>query len=239
MFSSIQLFGYEIYLYPLIIGMMWSYAYLSMQKLIHAKKVELPYFKTFFIALFLSCWIGAKLFFLFSIDSELITKAKLNANFWLGGGFVFYGGLTFGVLTTLVYKYLLKIEWDNFKMFIPLLALGHGVGRIGCFLAGCCYGSACDLPWAINLHGVDRHPVQLYEAIVLISLYFIFLKRVYSNKSVILEYLLSYSLLRFSLEFLRGDEIRGFLWSLSTSQVISVIIFAISTALIIRRRIAH
>jgi phosphatidylglycerol:prolipoprotein diacylglycerol transferase len=236
-YPSFSIGGEEFFSYPLIIGMMWAYSFMYLKQYFNRNETQFPHWNLFYLTLFLFSWFGAKIFFVFTLDSEVLEKASFNSNFWLGGGFVFYGGLIGGVSWTVFYKYLMKIKWSSMNIFIPILALAHGVGRIGCFLAGCCYGNYCDLPWAINLHGGLRHPVQLYEAFALIILSYIFRKRVASCKPVIFEYLLSYSVLRFFLEMLRGDEIRGIVGPISTSQLVSIIIFSCSLiGTLIRRR---
>lgn len=84
-------------------------------------------------------------------------------HFWLGG-FVFYGG--FAAAALMSFLYLRKAREDFFKwadFLAPLLALGYGLGRGSCLLAGCCYGSACELPWAVDFgDGLLRHPTQAY-----------------------------------------------------------------------------
>jgi phosphatidylglycerol:prolipoprotein diacylglycerol transferase len=108
---------------------------------------------------------------------------------------------------------------------------GHAIGRIGCFLAGCCYGSQCDLPWSMTIEGVHRHPVQLYETIYLLAFGIFILrssKKVQLQSSIASIYLIYYSLGRFILEYFRGDDIRGVFWlNLSTSQYISVFLLLI------------
>jgi phosphatidylglycerol:prolipoprotein diacylglycerol transferase len=89
--------------------------------------------------------------------------------FW-EGGFVFYGGFIVAALGCWLYARWKKISffsWADF--YAPILALGYGLGRISCFLSGCCYGRACDLPWAVtfswDLNQVARHPTQLYAVL--------------------------------------------------------------------------
>jgi phosphatidylglycerol:prolipoprotein diacylglycerol transferase len=89
--------------------------------------------------------------------------------FWQGG-FVFYGGFLLAIVACLVYVHYKKvsfIHWADF--FAPVMALGYGLGRISCFLAGCCYGRACDMPWALQFpwdpERIWRHPTQIYAAV--------------------------------------------------------------------------
>ena len=116
--------------------------------------------------------------------------------------------------------------------------MGHGIGRIGCFLAGCCYGSETDSLIAVSFHGHERYPVQLIEASGLFILYFFsrnLLKRKMKVKAIYL-YLIGYSFLRFGNEFLRGDEIRGLYSGLATSQWISLAIILITSSVFIMKR---
>jgi phosphatidylglycerol:prolipoprotein diacylglycerol transferase len=190
----------------------------------------------FFISAFICSWLGAKFLFLITLDEVIAVKAQQSMGFWLGGGFVFYGGLIGGGITFATYLKLSKAKLKQFNILIPVLAMGHGLGRIACFLAGCCYGTFCDLPWSIKLHGAARHPVQLYESIALISLSILFYKRVKANKSVLWEYIAIYAVLRFVLEFFRGDKIRGvFALGLSTSQFVSISLLCVALLFVFKQ----
>lgn len=208
-------------------GLAWGIGYFLTLYLLEADNQDTTNIRNLFIGFFLSAWIGAKVFFLI-FSSEEQTLQYLSANsFWLGGGFVFYGGLIFGLVFYAIFSlWLKKFPFNQSMYLVPGLVFGHALGRVGCFLTGCCYGSLCDLPWKIHLHGEWRHPVQLYEVLglILIGLTSIrFLKNKKENQTVILFYLISYSILRFVLEFFRGDRIRGvFFLDLSTSQYISL-----------------
>ena len=124
----------------------------------------------------------------------------------------------------------------------PGLALFHCFGRIGCFLGGCCYGVESEHGVVFtnalieSVNGVPRVPVQLYEAAFELALFFtlwaLLCKGVLKNR-LLLVYLISYSVGRFILEFWRGDEYRGFIFGLSTSQIVSIIVFAVSVVLFI------
>ena len=150
------------------------------------------------------------------------------------GGNVFYGGLLGGILTAIIifkkrpqYLYLLDIV-------TPAIPLFHFFGRIGCFLAGCCFGIESLFGFTFHdsiieeANGINRFPVQLLEALVNLLIFFIldlFRRKNLFRQNLIYLYLLFYSVARFFIEFLRGDEYRGFIFFLSTSQIISVLIF--------------
>lgn len=164
-------------------------------------------------------------------------------------GFVFYGGLLGFLVFLLVFvRFKLRDFIEVLNRLAPGLALAHAAGRIGCFIEGCCYGTHCDLPWAVhNAAAKDLvHPVQLYESAALAVLGLFLWKNesrrlggLVSNETSGL-YLASYAAIRFILEFFRGDLTRGSFGPLSTSQWIAIPLFALGLGLIldrVRRRI--
>jgi len=237
MFPVFQVFGLQIYSYPLLMGMAWGIAYQISQYLKFKQQIEFPRFNLFFWGTFISSWVGAKVFFLLTttIDKSLLLE---NSNFWLGGGFVFYGGLIFGGLYCLTLIKLLNIQIYKTNIFLPSLALAHGVGRVGCFLAGCCFGKEAQFFWSIHMHDASRHPVQLFETIGLIFIGVWLWRKVNNNTSILFHYILSYSALRFTLEFLRGDKIRGVYFNtISTSQIIALLLISISICVILVKKV--
>jgi phosphatidylglycerol---prolipoprotein diacylglyceryl transferase len=169
----------------------------------------------------------------------------------LNRGGVFYGGLLLALGTSALYFWLTDLPgWKVADCVAPGLALAQGIARIGCFLAGCCWGTPTSLPIGVTftseqahaitgvpLH-VRLHPTQLYEA-ALVLLAIPFLLRLRKHKSfdgeVVLVYVLYYAVVRFFLEFFRGDP-RGYYFydSLSTSQLISLVIIPIAALLLVR-----
>ena len=165
-------------------------------------------------------------------------------------GFVVYGGLILGVLCC--WFYVKKIKKKSFlKIFdiaAPSIAIGQGIGRIGCFLAGCCFGkeipaghwlsfigvvfpneALCEAP-----AGVLLWPTQLMSVAgdLLLAVFLIWYtdrERFAGEVSVL--YIGLYAIGRFLIEFLRGDEVRGFVGFLSTSQFIAVIMLVLAVAL--------
>ncbi len=161
------------------------------------------------LALSLIC---AKAFFIISLPSYAYAIFHYMS-FINGGGYVFYGGLLGGMLST----YLFKKYSNNFYSngLIPAICLGHCIGRIGCYLTGCCFGIKLG-DWVV--------PVQLVESASLLMLFFYFHKKKQKFLDEVHSYLFLYAALRFFLEFFRGDIHRGIYLSFSTSQWISVAI---------------
>jgi len=161
-------------------------------------------------------------------------KDFLSAVYLIWGGNVFYGGLLGGILVAIIifkkkpqYKYLLDFA-------TPAIPLFHFFGRIGCFLAGCCFGVESSFGFTFHhsiiekANEINRFPVQLLEAFINLILFFIldfFRRKNLFKQNIIYLYLLFYSVARFFIEFLRGDEYRGYFFNiLSTSQIISILI---------------
>lgn len=158
------------------------------------------------------------------------------------GGMVFYGGLIGGLIALLIankvsQKYFRgDVMFDGVAIVIPLF---HTFGRIGCFLGGCCFGVECKFGITIHnntlypaINDVNRLPIQLIEAGCNFILFWVLLLLYKKNKfpkRLLIVYLFAYPVIRFIDEFFRGDDIRGFLFGLSTSQIISILLFAFAT----------
>ncbi len=182
-------------------------------------------------------FIGARLMHVFYEEWDYYKADPLLIFHFWNGGFVFFGGLIACLISGYVFARYRKInfsEWADF--FTPLFSLAHALGRLGCFLAGCCFGSSCALPWAY----AGRHPTALYlvggEFLIFLFLLFLEKKQLCKKFSVkkisgglFMLWLLLHSVLRFNVEFLR-DDFRGaflsfpLLGALSISQVISLVI---------------
>ncbi len=209
-----------LYSYPLLMGLGWGVAY---QVFFGHLDQNLPRWKghLVFWGIFLSAWIGAKI--LFTLTSSGKSHLLSDASFWTGGGFVFYGGLLAGLaFLVLLLQFDRSMSISKLWAVIPALSFGHGIGRVGCFLAGCCYGKETNLPWAVHLHGADRHPTQLLEAIALIGLGWYLLRSQRPRKHLFILYLIVYGSIRFVLESLRGDLVRGLWGPLTPAQWISL-----------------
>lgn len=234
MWPKFQILGETFYTYPLILGLIWAVGF----EYSRALNTKLKNFNFLFLSLFIFSWLGAKVLFLITLDELQAKQIAMASNFWLGGGFVFLGGLIGGLLVIFSHKLLKKQKINDYEFMLLPLTIGHSLGRVACFLAGCCYGTSCELPWSVHMHGEYRHPVQLYEALILIGIFLYLRKRYKNQKTIFLPYLSLYFVSRFILEFFRGDKIRGiFLWGLSTSQIISLMgLILVIGAMMLRKR---
>jgi phosphatidylglycerol:prolipoprotein diacylglycerol transferase len=153
------------------------------------------------------------------------------------GGSVFYGGLIGGIVAGILYLNKHKEKRYLIDIVTPAIPLFHFFGRIGCFLGGCCFGIESIFGFTFDhaiieeANGVNRFPVQLLEAVFNVCL-FIFLdylrRRNFFKNRLLYLYLLIYSVGRFFIEFIRGDDYRGKLLFLSTSQIISIMILCVA-----------
>ena len=201
------------------------------------------------IWIIISALVGAKLLLLI-VDFRQFTAAPRDLLGLARSGGVFYGGLIAAVVVALLYLRRHKLPlWTTTDVFAPGIALGHVVGRLGCLMAGCCFGRPTSVPWAVTFHnpaaaanvgtplGVALHPTQLYEAgaealILAFLLAFERRGRPFPGRTF-WSYMLLYGVSRFIIEFYRGDS-RGMVFDvLSTSQFLSVILVPLSIAMLV------
>jgi len=221
--------------------------------LIQAKKENIPQNKILDLGFYilLAAIAGSRLFFVL-LNTGYYVKNPLDIFKIWQGGLVFYGGVLIAVPTAVWYvkKHALGV-WRTADIFAPSIAIGHVFGRLGCFSAGCCYGKVAEtLPWGVIFTdpeclaptNVPLHPTQLYESGgELINFLILIVLRKYKSfdGQLFTSYILIYSVLRFFVEFFRGDIERGFIMTnLSVSQGISVMLFfvAIAGMIILKRR---
>jgi phosphatidylglycerol:prolipoprotein diacylglycerol transferase len=152
-----------------------------------------------------------------------------------GAGLVFLGGLMGGMISVTIYIYNNKIKWlQAADWAAPFLALGHGIGRIGCFLVGDDYGIPSNLPWACSFPNglppidVPVHPTQIYEMAAYFSV-FIYLRYRKGNQNfrgeLMFEYLFLVGFSRFMIDFIRNNP--KYLMGFSGAQYISILMIMI------------
>lgn len=194
----------------------------------------------------LSGFLGAKLLYVI-VEFDAFVK---NPKAVLGSaGFVVYGGIIAGVLCCMLYCKIKKLNFlEYFDLVMPEIALAQGFGRIGCFLAGCCYGKETSAWYGVTFPadclapaGVSLIPTQLFSAagdFIFAIILFILQRTLYKKKKktsgiVTAVYLMLYAVGRFLIEFLRNDP-RGAVGVLSTSQFIAIFMFAAGAVMLSR-----
>ncbi|MDD5424037.1 MAG: prolipoprotein diacylglyceryl transferase [Candidatus Omnitrophica bacterium] len=168
-----------------------------------------------FIVLIISGIIGGRLLFVLLNINEYLACPGDIFKLW-EGGLVWYGGLITSAACGIIFMKAKGMPvLKTADLVAPYIALGQAIGRIGCYLNGCCYGK------------YKAIPTQLTESAAMFILFLILRKRSPSNGRTLLLYLVLYSAFRFFNEFLRGDN-PVFLAGLTVSQVISAAVFALA-----------
>ncbi len=241
-----EIFGIKVFSYGLMmaIGMVMGIitaTYLAKKSNINPDEI----FNLAFVIIVFSI-LGARLFYIIE-NIDYYARHPLEIILLNKGGLVFYGGLAGGFLSG--YVYIKKNKLPLLKIadiFFTALPLGQAFGRIGCFLNGCCYGKPTGASWGVVFppnsipfnHYKDFiliHPVQLYNStanfIIFLILFTIYDEKKYDG-SIACFYGILYSISRFMTEFYRGDE--GRMLGLTIAQWISIMVFAISSAILLK-----
>ncbi len=192
--------------------------------------------------------LGAKLLMLV-FDWGAPDKPPIFSISTLQAAGVWQGGFVLALIVAILYMRQNKLApLATFDVFAPGVALGHAIGRIGCFAAGCCWGTECSLPWAVTFHnpeayeltgvplGVPLHPSQIYEVLaelVLFAVLYWWIQKPHAAGRVMGGYLLLSSISRFGIEFTRFHE-QGLHYGLSWTQWISIGLAVLGVFLLFR-----
>jgi phosphatidylglycerol:prolipoprotein diacylglycerol transferase len=203
------------------------------------------------IYIIISALVGAKLLLLITDFRSFVNTPSELLSLARSGG-VFYGGLILAVVVALWYIRRIGLPlWTTCDVFAPGIALGHVVGRMGCFFAGCCYGKPTSVPWAITFRdpyaaanvgtplNIPLHPTQLYEAgaealILVLLLATESRGKRYPGRTFWL-YMLLYAISRYIIEMFRDDP-RGTVGMFSTSQFISIVLAPLAVIMLVYLR---
>lgn len=177
-----------------------------------------------------TCFLGSKI--VYFLVAVLIAKDSISIDgmvlLFLQSGYVFYGGLSGVLLGIWLFSKRANLDPRSlYQMTAPAFPLFHGFGRIGCMLAGCCYGTPLNPPIVLfDTLQVNLFPTQLIEALYEFVLFFVlcFAERSGKEINLLRLYLLGYAIFRFGIEFYRADADRGIWMGFSTAQWISVVI---------------
>lgn len=189
--------------------------------------------------------IGARLTYVALNWGLYRENLSLIPRVWADGGLTFYGAILGGILGIALMTRRYRVPFPRFAdASVAGLALGHSIGRIGCFFNGCCYGVPTTLPWSVRfinpslgIETLPSHPTQLYESAGLLVLSF-FLTR-YSRRlpyegAGLVAWVIGYSIIRFIVEFWRAGATAKVVFVLTQAQWVSLVLFV--AALIYHRR---
>lgn len=222
---------FTVYGYGLMIGIGIVAAYLLMEYRTRKKGMDSE--PVFGLTIFsvIGGFISSKLLYFVTRLPDIIKDPSILKE--VANGWVVYGGIIGGILTAWIYCRVKKMEFLKYlDLAMPSVALAQGFGRIGCFLAGCCYGVPTDSWCAVTFtdsayapNGIPLVPTQLISSAFNFILAFVLIGlslKLKKDGQVAGFYLLFYSVGRFIIEYFRGDLIRGSIGCLSTSQFISI-----------------
>ena len=248
---DLRIFGYDLSLptYGLLLAIAFLAALAVAVRGARREGIATTAITDLWIISLLAGVIGAKLL-LYLLDWRYYfdNPAAILASLRSAG--VWYGGLLVAVAACLIVVKRRGLDgWVIGDIAAPAISLGQAIGRLGCFAAGCCYGKACELPWAVTFSNpraheitgvplsVPLHPTQLYHALADFTLFLILLRLVPRrrfNGQALLAYLILYAILRGVIEAFRGDP-RGALGALSTSQILGAAILLVAGWLYVKR----
>lgn len=180
--------------------------------------------------------IGARIYYIlfFGLKDFLAEPASIF-KVWQGG-LAIHGGIFGGIITGIIFSNARKISfWALADLIAPSIILGQAIGRIGCFLNGCCFGIAMMKP----LFGMECHPTQIYE-LILDFIGFLLLwnlrKKIKFEGGLFLLYLMTYGVIRMIVSRFRADNV--YLWNtaLTLADLASILMFIIAMILFIKRR---
>lgn len=235
MFPFLNIFGLHIPMYGLLLAA--GFLICGFLAFFRTRKRGMVGENLIIIAAFLFgfAMLGGMLFYVFVTYTPEEIWALIRAGNWTAlSGIVFYGAVIGGIIGAFLGSKVAKDDLrDYMDIIVPLIPLGHAIGRIGCFCAGCCYGRPTDSPIGIvythpvtdTPTGIPLLPVPLFEAafnLLLFGFLMVLSARTRSRYLTTFWYCLLYGAGRFVLEFFRYDSIRGMAGGLSTSQWISL-----------------
>lgn len=230
-----------IRLYGLMIGIGFLLAVWTASRRARREGVDPDRILDMGVYLLLAAIVGSRVFYVLTNLNEF-SRNPLDAFAIWKGGLVFYGGLLAAIPVGIWYvrRHALPV-WKTADIVAPSIALGHAFGRLGCFFAGCCFGEPCSGSFCITFNdphtlapqGVPLYPTQLMESggelINFVVLLIVYRYRTFDGQ-VFWLYPLLYAVLRFGVEFFRGDTARGLYFggAVSTSQIIAAGMFFFS-----------
>ncbi|MDD5439633.1 MAG: prolipoprotein diacylglyceryl transferase [Candidatus Omnitrophica bacterium] len=230
-----------VYSYGVMIALACVIATFLMWKTSHLAGVPREKIPDFMVVIMIAGIIGARVLHV-AVNADFYRANPLEIFMLTKGGLAFYGGLASACIAGIVYLRMNRISvWSAGDLLAPYLALGQAVGRMGCFLNGCCFGvPAGDFPLAACFEdGIPRYPTQLYEAVLLLAIYAVLrvmLQKKTGHGYLFILYVFLYTCGRFFIEYLRGDVDR-LACGLTMAQVLSAAIALAAVVIAVGKRV--
>ena len=222
--------GLVIYSYSVFLALGYLVGYWVVSAEVSRRKMDPALPSALLLACFIAGLVGAKILFLY--QNATLAEFLSNPARYFASGYASVGGL-FGVFCAVwIVSRLNKTDFQGLLDIVcPALILGHGVGRIGCFLNGCDYGTVCSLPWAVSFSDrvVSVHPTQIYD-VLFMALLFVFLWKIRTeNRPAGFLSAVGFVILgaqRFLIEFIR-DTTPSFIEYFSQAQLAALLLVAV------------
>ncbi|MGH1469173.1 MAG: prolipoprotein diacylglyceryl transferase [Bdellovibrionales bacterium] len=240
MFPYLNIFEVEISVYFLFISLIFTAVVPIIT--MRAKALSLPAVQALDLYLFVlvGSFVGARgMYVLYQEPSFYLEHPAQILYFW-NGGYIFFGGFLGAVVAGLLFCKMnaeRPLKWLNFS--IPILSLGYAVGRIACFLSGCCYGKELDAWWSVFMHQAYRHPTQLYasfmEFLIFGVLVFIEKKKGFKSFLVFPLWMVLHGIARIIMECFRDDPRGVEILGLSVSTNISIALMAVGFLMLVNK----
>lgn len=227
-----------VFSYGTMIAIGFLLTYLYVCRLASKRGIDDEHITDLYLVIIITSIIGARLNYVVSNWSEYAHNLQSIPKVW-EGGMVYLGGFSGAMIGGFGYLFFRGLSYGQYyDMFSPAVPFACALGRIGCFLNGCCFGIACNLPWALKFPmrtggGPEpRHPTQIYEMIMLLAMT-AFMHRYYMRNRrpgmamVVFVYL--YSLDRFIIEFFRAESLyEHYLFGLTLGQSTCILVAALA-----------
>lgn len=243
MYPYLNLFDTQISVYFLFLSFVFSLVVPILVK--RAEKLELSTHSALdlYLVVLLGSFLGARAFYIiYQEPTYFIANPEQILYFW-NGGYVFFGGFLGSVFAGGLFSFYKKMHfelWFNFA--IPVLSLGYAIGRLACFLSGCCYGKETEVVWSVVMHGASRHPTQLYasfmEFAIFLALLFIEKKKGFESYLVLPVWLILHGFARAVMEHYRADPRGGEVLGLSISTLVSLILIGVGAILLYYKKVS-
>jgi phosphatidylglycerol:prolipoprotein diacylglycerol transferase len=217
--------GYEIPIYYLVLSLDVCLLLVWLRRRTLSLGLDLKIAWDTALVAMIAAFVGARLFHVVYENPEIYRENPWAIFYFWNGGFVFYGGALMTALCGWLFLYRQQAQVSAyFDLFTPVCSLGYAIGRWACFLAGCCYGKTCHLPWAVE----GRHPTQLYASFWEFGVLLILLgleKKNHKPGKIFFLWLILHAAGRILMETYR-DDFRGAAPLFSISTWISLVLIA-------------